>query len=369
MSTIAIDATYAVDPQPSGVATYSRKLIEALADLPTRHRFLLCYRLSRFPQRRSFLRPIASKPGAGPTFATRYYQEYLTYWLPREAEVFHSLAQRPPAHRFRKEIVTVFDIFPITGSDYSTPDFRRKFSALLRRAVDRAARVITSSRATESQLIAHTGVAPEKIRVIPLGVDPPRLVLSPEERRKAREELVGAGCEMLLSVGVLQARKNTLNMLKALQALPPKYRLVLSGGDGHGSQAIYDFIRDQRLEDRVRLLGYVEPDRLPILYQAASVFLFPSLEEGFGLPILEAMANGVPVVTSGVSSMPEVGGDAALYVNPQDANEIAQKITQATEASALREQLISKGLARARQFSWRVMAERTLKVYDEVLAL
>jgi glycosyltransferase involved in cell wall biosynthesis len=366
VTTIALDATYAVDPEPSGVAVYSRKLIESLAVLDTTHRFLLCYRLSRFRQRQAFLRPVARQ--GGPTFSIRYQQEFLTFWLPWEAHLFHSLAQRPPAHRFRKEIVTVFDVFPLTDNDYSTPDFRRKFSALLREAVGRAERVITASRATESQLVAHAGVARERIRVIPLGVDPPRLTLSPEERRRAREGVVGAGCEMLLSVGVLQTRKNTLNMLKALQVLPPQYRLVLPGGNGYGSEAIYDAIRSQHLEARVKLLGYVEPSRLSILYQAASVFVFPSLEEGFGLPILEAMVSGVPVVTSSVSSMPEVGGDAALYVNPHDPYDIAQKVTQAVEDPGLREQQIRKGLARAREFTWRRTAQETCAVYDEVLA-
>jgi glycosyltransferase involved in cell wall biosynthesis len=265
--------------------------------------------------------------------------------------------------------VTVFDVFPITGENYSTADFRKKFSDLLQQATGRAARVITSSHASESLLISHAQVPPDKIRVIPLGVDPPAVVLSPEERLQERARILGGEGEMVLSVGVIQTRKNTLNMLKALKTLPAKYRLVLCGGDGYGSEAIHEFIRAESLGDRVKLLGFIDDTQLARLYQAASVFLFPSLEEGFGIPVLEAMANGVPVVTSNVSSMPEVGGEAALYVDPHDPADIAQKVAQAAEDSALRNVLVKKGLARASEFTWRRTAEATLAVYDEILKL
>jgi glycosyltransferase involved in cell wall biosynthesis len=366
MATIALDATYSADPQLTGIGVYSRRLIESLLTLETRHRFLICYRLSRFGRRQHFLRP-GSVPGAQARFSLRVYQEPLTFWLPWQAQLFHSLAQRPPAFHFRQEIVTVFDIFPITGENYSTADFREKFSDLLLQAVGRATRVITASHTTEKLLISRAQVPPEKIRVIPLGVDPPAVVLSPEERRRERARILGGEGEMVLSVGVLQTRKNTLNMLRALKTLPANYQLVLSGGNGYGSETIHEFIRTESLGERVKLLGYIDDAQLPHLYQAASVFLFPSLEEGFGIPVLEAMAAGIPVVTSNVSSMPEVGGEAALYVDPHDSADIAQKVLQAVEDSALRAGLVQKGLARASEFTWRRTAEATLAVYDEIL--
>jgi glycosyltransferase involved in cell wall biosynthesis len=368
MSTIALDATYTVEPEPSGIAVYSRKLIEALAELETPHRFLLCYRLSRFGRRREFLRPAPRAGGEKSHFSVRLVQEPLTFWLPRQAELFHSLAQRPPAFHFKREIVTVFDIFPITGDKYSSPEFRRKFSALLLEAVGRATRVITSSRYTAEQLQAHTLVTPTKLRIIPLGVDSPSLTLSPRERGLARERIVGAGNQMVLSVGVLQTRKNTLNALRALEALPQQYRLVLVGGDGYGSEAIHDYICRPGLAPRVQVRGYVPLGELRDLYQSASVLLFPSLEEGFGLPVLEAMANGLPVVASRTASLPEVGGEAALYVDPHDPQDIAEKVRRAVEDSELRRNMIQQGLERAREFSWQRVAEATLKVYDEVLS-
>jgi hypothetical protein len=120
MATIALDASFIFDTNPTGIATYSRRLMESLAQLDAAHRFLLCYRLSRIGKWRQFLRP------ADPRFSVQLFQRPLTFWLPWQAEIFHSLAQRPPAFRFKHEVVTVHDVFPITGPDYSTPDFQRK---------------------------------------------------------------------------------------------------------------------------------------------------------------------------------------------------------------------------------------------------
>lgn len=369
MATLALDATYTVDPQPSGIAVYSCKLIEALATLETQHRFLVCYRLSRLGRRRKFLRPGRARSSSGPEFSLCLFQEPLTFWLPWRAHLFHSLAQRPAPFRFSKEIVTIHDVFPLTGRDYSTPEFQRKFSRLLLEAVARATLVITPSQYTADRLVRHAELVKEKIRVIPEGVDLPDPPMTPEERALERERLTGKGNELVLSVGVLQTRKNIVTALRALELLPPRYRMVLAGGEGHGSEAIHDFIRKSGLGSRVVVLGHVAASRLAALYQSASVLLFPSLEEGFGLPVLEAMANGLPVVASNASSLPEVGGDAVLYAGPNDVRDLADKTLRAVEDASLHEQLIEKGLARAREFSWRRTAEATVRVYEEALAM
>jgi len=368
MATIGLDATYLADPQPTGTGEYARQLIKALATLETEHHFLLCYRLSRFRRRREFFCPPPRPAGRGPSFSVRFYQEPFTFWLPWQAKLFHSLAQRPPAFRFAKEIVTVNDIFPLTGQSYSTPQFQRRFADLLRAAVARATYVISPSLYTADRLVNHVGVPRGRIRVIQDGVEFPISLLPPEARRRQREQCAGPGNEMILMVGVLENRKNVVNALRALPSLPARYRLVLAGKDGYGHEAIYDFIRQEGLASRVLVLGYVTKEHLSVLYQAASVLLFPSLEEGFGIPMLEAMAHGLPVVAAGASSLPEVGGEAALYVDPHDPADMAAKVRQATEDTARRAQMIEKGLARARHLSWRRTAEATLALYDEVLA-
>jgi glycosyltransferase involved in cell wall biosynthesis len=363
MSTIALDATYSVDPEPTGIAVYSRRLVESLLQLQIAHRLLVCYRFSRWKQRKAFLRP-----ARGQEFGVRLFQEPLTFWLPWQTDLFHSLAQRAPAFRFRKEVVTVFDIFPITGQDYSTPDFRRKFSALLQDAVRRAARVITASRYTASQLQQHCGVESEKLCVIPVGVDIPEALATFEERLKERLRWVGPENELVLTVGAIQNRKNTLGAVRAVAMLPERFHLVLAGGNGYGSGRVHDFIRHERLGARVHTPGYVSPGQLESLYRAASVLLFPSFEEGFGIPVLEAMARGVPVVTANASSLPEVGADAALYADPHSVEEIAAKVRQIAEDGNLRAKLIRRGCARARRFTWQSTAEQTLGVYEAVLS-
>ncbi len=363
MSTIAVDATHSVDPEPTGIAVYSRRLVESLLQIQRPHRFLVCYRLSRWKQRKAFVRPTQGKK-----HSVRLFQEPLTFWLPWQADLFHSLAQRAPRFRFRKEVVTVFDIFPITGTDYSTPDFRRKFSALLLDAIRRANTVITASQYTASQLQRHCGVKSEDICVIPVGVDIPEALPTPEERANERQRWVGPGNELVLVVGAIQNRKNTLGAVRAATMLPERFHLVLAGSDGYGSEAVHDFIRRERLGGRIHTPGYVSPGQLESLYGAASVFLFPSFEEGFGIPVLEAMARGVPVIAANASALPEVGGDAVLYVDPRSVEEMAARVKQVVEDGNLREELIRRGPARARRFTWQSTAEKTVEVYEAVLS-
>ena len=365
MPTIGLDATYIVDAKPTGTATYCRSLVRSLARLDAPHRFLVCYRLSRFKNRHQFRAPLEGI--SAPNFSVQPYQPPFTFWLPWQVDVFHNLGQRPPAFRFKREVVTVHDVFPISGGDYSTPDFQRKFSGLLREAVQRADRIITLSEYTASQVVLHCGVERTRIRVAPGGVWPETQALSPGDAARERDRVVGDGREMLLMVGVIDNRKNVVNALRALQLLPPRYRLVLAGGNGYGSEAVHDFIASQRLEERVKVLGYVASDVLAGLYHSASVLLFPSLEEGFGFPVLEAMARGLPVVTSKTSSLPEVGGDSALYADPRDPHSIAQEVTRAVEDRELRQELIRKGVLRSREFTWERTARETLRVYEELL--
>ena len=365
MPTIGLDATYIVDAKPTGTATYCRSLVRSLAQLGAPHRFLVCYRLSRFKNRHQFRAPLAGINA--PTFSVQPYQPPLTFWLPWQVDVFHNLGQRPPAFRFKREVVTVHDVFPISGAGYSAPDFQRKFSALLRQAVERASRIITLSEYTASQVVLHCGVERSRIRVVPGGVWSHRQALSPADAARERARVVGDGHEMLLMVGVIDNRKNVVNALRALQLLPSRYRLVLAGGDGFGSEAVHGFIASQGLEERVKVLGYVASEALAGLYQSASALLFPSLEEGFGFPVLEAMACGLPVVASNTSSLPEVGGDAALYVDPRDPHSIAREAARAVEDPDLRQQMIRQGALRSREFTWERTARETLRVYEELL--
>ncbi len=360
MARIALDASFTFGAYPTGIAIYSRRLIESLAELASPHRFVAAYRLSRLRRSREFLRP------ADPRFSVQVFQRPLTFWQPWRTDIFHSLAQRPPSFRYRREVVTVHDVFPITGREYSTPAFQSKFSRLLREALDRAHLVLVLSGYTARRVMEHCGVERERIRVVPGGVDQPAVRLSPESRLRERERLVGRGNEMLLTVGVIDNRKNVITSLRALELMPERYRLVLAGGNGFGSERVHEYIRRRRLESRVTRLGYVPRCVLEDLYQCAGALLFTSLEEGFGFPVLEAMSYGLPVVTSNTSALPETGGGAALYADPLDPADIAAKVSAVMEDGAVRESLIARGLAHCQQFTWRRTAEGVLRAYDEL---
>ncbi|MGH9356748.1 MAG: glycosyltransferase family 4 protein, partial [Terriglobia bacterium] len=359
--------TYVLDPKPSGVSRYSRRLIETLATLPSRQDFLICYRLSRLRQWRGFL-PLPPHSTGGARFSTALFQEVLTPWLPWRAKLFHSLAQRPPAFRFSREVVTVNDVFALADRGYSTPEFQKKFGALLLEAARRASVIISPSQYTATELQRVAGLSPEKIRVIPDGVDLPARIMPEHARVAERERHVGKGNRLILTVGAIQARKNTLGAVRAIEEMPPNYHLVLAGSDGHGAGQTHDYIRRAGLGERVKALGYIGEEELARLYQAADAVLFPSFEEGFGFPVLEAMAFGTPVVAAQTSSLAELGGDAALYVDPHDERNIRQQVRQAAEDELLRRKMVQRGLDRVKQFTWRRTAEATLRVYEEVLA-
>lgn len=365
MPTIAIDATYATDLRPTGVSVYSRRLIESLASMASPYRFRIGYRFSRWRRRQRFIQFRESSRTSRPS--NLYFQEPWTFWLPHRADLFHSLAQRPAPFRFRREIVTILDAFPLAGRGYSSPDFQRKFSALLIEAQARADLVITPSEYTATELERLAGTNKRKIRVVPLGVDLPRDPEAGFDALRERERWAGAGNELVLVVGVIQTRKNTLGALKALQRLPPRYHMVLVGGDGYGSEPAHSFIRTAGLASRVSVVGYAERATLDRLYRASSMLLFPSFEEGFGLPVLEAMAYGLPAIVSKTSSLPEVAGDAALYVDPADEDGIALQVERLAEDAPLRQRLIQRGLKRAPQFSWPRVAASTMAVYGELL--
>ena len=228
------------------------------------------------------------------------------------------------------------------------------FRTVVPRAARRAARVLTVSERTRRDLIEHYGLPEDKIVVTPNGVDP---AFGPEGPK-------ADGSAYALFVGALQPRKDPVSAVEAIALVDGGLRLVFAGPDKGGGQALREAVARLGLEDRVELLGYVEQERLAALYRGAACLVFPSRYEGFGLPVIEAMACGTPVVAARTSALPEVAGDAAVLVEPGSPAALAQGIA---EALADRERLVAASLERALSFSWRKSAERTLAVYRELL--
>jgi glycosyltransferase involved in cell wall biosynthesis len=340
---IALDATYSLGKNLSGVGVYSREILYGLARAHPETRFQFCYRPHRFL----------------PSFASRLPANASRCLLLQDAsaaaDLFHGLNQRVDSARHPRTVTTFHDLFVMSG-EYSTPEFRRRFTAHARTAAERSDRIITVSRFTARQVEQLLHVEPARIHVVQHGVRP----VAQPDARVAREPII-------LFVGAIQRRKNVVRLVGAFEQVDPGWKLVLAGSYGYGSLEALARIETSSRKDDIQMLGYVPDSTLEALYRRASVFAFPSLDEGFGMPLLDAMARRVPILTSNVSAMPEVAGDAALLVDPVDGAAIAEGLRRLTTDAVLREDLVSKGIQRSREFTWEKAVKDTWSVYQELL--
>lgn len=237
------------------------------------------------------------------------------------------------------------------------------------RAVRLADRIVSVSHNTAQDIEKFLEVPSEKVVTIYSGVDPEHLrPRDPAQAASLVRDRYGLQGEFILYVGTLTLpQKNLLRLLEAFQLVRERGfrgKLLMAGAMGKDSRLIPERVAELGLEHEVLLPGYVDDDDLPYLYSAARVFCFPSLYEGLGMPVLEAMACGCPVVTSNVSSLPEVAGDAARLVDPHDPRAIAEALMEILSSDQVRRELIGKGLERARQFSWERAARQLLEVIN-----
>jgi len=231
----------------------------------------------------------------------------------------------------------------------------------------RASRIIADSYNTKIDLLRVMNIREEKVDVIHLGASE---LFSPEPQPGDDEALLRYGVTepYLLYVGTLEPRKNLTMLIRAFDRIArdmPDMHLVLAGRRGWMAQAIFDEMEKRNLIGRMHITGYVHDEDLPALYRRSTAFIYPSLYEGFGLPPLEAMSAGTPVIVSRNSSLPEVVGDAGLYVNALDAAELANAIKAVVTDPELAQSLRDKGYRRAQQFSWKKTAEKTLEILRE----
>lgn len=289
----------------------------------------------------------------------RSYAARMAWQLPRRLQQIHPAAAHfqyliPPAYR-GPAVVTVHDI-----SYDERPDLEERLDGfLLRRLVPRslrrATRIITVSEWSKERLVTRYGLEPDRVAVTANGVD---AAFTPDGARHQ-------GDPYILFVGALRPRKDPVTVLEALALLDPGLRLVMIGPPKGEQARVGETIARLGLARRVEVLGHVGQEELAAYYRGAACLVLPSLYEGFGLPVLEAMACGTPVVATSVTSIPEIAGGAAVLVPPRDPEAVADGIRRALDD---RPRLVAAGLERATHYSWAETARRTLSVYGEVIA-
>ncbi len=360
---------HSVGSHKGGNETYYRELVRELAKVRCGHNFFLYY----------------TNPAAAKQFVAdgRFVPKRLipsSRWLripftiPLRArhdklDLFHAQFIIPPFLKC-KTVTTIPDI-AYEHWPQSFPLHQRAWlTVLVRESARRADHIITVSEYSKRDLIQTYGVSHEKITVTYEGAGDAFIPLEREKAKEAVARKYGISGEFILYVGRLQARKNLMRLVDAY-ALVHKagfpHKLVLAGKMDSMFQPVLSRLRDLKLEKDVHLPGYVEALDLPSMYNAAEVFVYPSLFEGFGLPVVEAMACGTPVVTSRGSSLEEVAGDAAVLVDPLDEKSIAGSLMRILADPELRKRLSHSGVTRSRQFSFRNAAHQTVEVYERIL--
>jgi glycosyltransferase involved in cell wall biosynthesis len=365
---VAIDARKLHD---FGIGTYIRNLLRHLARIDRDNEYvLLCQQadLGIAAQLGSNFRAVLEP---SPNYSFRE-QIHVPWALHRERpDVFHAPHYvLPPAVRCRS-IVTIHDCIHLMFPQYLPNRMAYAYArASMWSAARQSSRILTVSEASKRDIIRFFNVPAEKIVVVYNAIDE-RFRVPPTDEAVARvRERYQLDRRFVLYAGNIKPHKNLVRLIEAFADLRRRgcddLMLLIIGDEISKLPALRRAVHSHKLHKHVRFLGYLADDSLAILYRLAAVFVFPSLYEGFGLPPLEAMASGTPVVTSNVSSMPEVTGGAAVLVNPYEADSIRDGIERVLTDPALCEDLRLRGIARSREFSWESSVARTREIYEDV---
>jgi glycosyltransferase involved in cell wall biosynthesis len=376
-ASIGIDYTAAFH-QTAGIGRYSRELVRAVATASLE---------IDAPQFRLFVADAGKAvqphlPSANFTWCpTRLTERWLSrLWyrlrLPLRIEnwtgpldLFHATDFfLPPVRPGTRTMVTVHDLSFVRLPETVMPGMTNHLNQWVRHSVKRADHVIAVSEATRQDLIELYQTPPEKISVLYHGVTTDFRPVIERDRLSAVRQKYHLGQQpFILSVGTIQPRKNYQRLIQAFAALDPALTLVIVGSRGWNYADVFGEVTRQNVAERVHFLGHVADADLPALYSAASLFVYPSLYEGFGLPVLEAMACGTPVVASNQSALPEVVGEAGLLVDPGDVEAIAAAMSRVLADTTLSRHLAQAGQVRAACFTWPGMAMKLLNLYEKIL--
>ncbi len=380
---IGIDYTAAAH-QRAGIGRYARGLVGALAELDADVQFVLLVAGRGAPHAPGESQQLDAT--VGDNFHIRDLPLSERMWtiiwhrlrlpLPVDlftgpVDVFHSPDYVLPHVRRGKAVVTIHDLSFLRYPEGAEPKLRRYLAKAVPRAVRRAELVLADSENTRNDIIELLGTSPEKVEVLYPGVDGSFRPVQDEGLLSRARAVYGLDFPFILTVGTLEPRKNHVLLLDAYAVLREisdvPHKLAIAGGRGWLYEGVFRRVEELSLERDVIFLGFVPDEDLPAVYSLADIFVFPSLYEGFGLPTLEAMACGTPVVASRSSSLPEVVGDAGLMVPPDNPTALAGTIRKVLNDQDLRQDLIERGVSQAQKFTWRRTGRRLLALYRSLL--
>jgi glycosyltransferase involved in cell wall biosynthesis len=363
---LGLDASRSVAARRTGTETYSLKLIQGLLDLRPAHRFRLYF--NGAPEPGLFSKRAEQRVMPFPRLWTHLRLSWEMWRYPPDL-LFVPSHVLPLVHP-RRTVVTVHDLGYQTYPQAHTLSQNLYLRWSTRFNARNASRILADSKATRQDLIRWYNVPEQKIAVVYPGRDETLVPVHDPDVLAATRARYGLAAGYLLYVGTLHPRKNLVRLVQAFAAMleqaPKDLQLVLAGQKGWLYDDILAQVRKLGLQERVVLTGYVPDEDLPALLSGALAFVYPSLYEGFGFPVLEAMACGTPVVCSDVSSLPEVAGDAALMVDPLDVEELAGALVRVLVEEDLRAGLVARGFEQIQRFSWQRCAQETLTILEDV---
>ena len=373
--------TDSMDRERTGIGVYVRNLLEKILEIDEGNDYYLIHRLknvndeikSIYSMRKEV---IISLPRIEPKWMLWIYVK-LPYMLRKlELDILHdpsvpkiSVLYSDLFTKKCKKILTIHDLTPLFFSYHDKYDrLNLKFLRFFRKEIDA---IIVPSISTKNDVIRYLKISEDKIKVIPYGRDERFKVIKDERILSKVSKHYKLPTKFILYVGNIEPRKNIEGILKAYYRLRKKqlskeYKLILVGKPWKGYSKVFNLSRKLKLQKDVIFTNYIDNKDMPIIYNLAECLVYPSFYEGFGLPPLEAMACGCPVVVSNTSSLPEVVGDAGIKVDPCNINEIADAIYEILINDDLKHELVKRGLKRAKLFSWEKAAKETLKVYEGV---
>ncbi|MDP2726576.1 MAG: glycosyltransferase family 1 protein [Dehalococcoidia bacterium] len=372
---IGIDYTSAVR-QGAGIGRLTRGLVQGLAQIDRENRYSLVvqgavpqidlaanFRLCRWPLNERLSHVVWHRLGL--PLAVDIFTGQM--------DIFHSPDYLLPPVRRGARVLTVHDLTFLVVPQYAEPKLARYLARALPNSIQQATLVLADSENTRQDLISLLRVPPEKVAVLYAGIDPSFVPVTDTAHLAKVRAKYGLDGPFILNVGTLEPRKNLEGLLRAYALLREErnlpHRLVLAGGKGWLYEGLFRIAEEQKLGEAVSFLGYVSDEDLPALLSLADVFVYPSFYEGFGLPPLEAMACGTPVVASRAPCLPEILGEAALFIDPTDHQDLAATILRVLEDSDLRQVLLARGRAQAAKYTWTASAEKALHLYRQAVDL